>query len=279
MQRGGGPRPCRRAPCGPPRGQTGTAEAGGAPAPPPPPPLRGARSPVFGSGGACSFVPVPRVEMFMRPSGAWITVMTGLVSLISPSSTRPVSSGPSFSLTFPVSSLRNGSVPNRGSSAISRPLSVTAGSGSTAIDIERNFTGRPSACEALEAIRACTRGRSTRSGTRMSAATTSTTNAATAPTSHFTGRFTKRPRLRALDGRQPPRIRPHRTHERPELLELLRLPRARDHGTRRVVHRVVDERAGEIDGHEVLARLLPGLGDVDAPHVDRLHAVRLPRRA
>src|SRR2546429_8014876 len=251
--------------------------AGSAPPPAPvPPPPRAGRSPAFGSFGPA---PVPSVEMFMRPSAVWITVMTGFVSWTSPSSTRPVSSGRSLSRTLPVSSLRKGSLPNCGSSAISSPWSATAGSGRTEIDIERNFTGRPSACEALEAISACTLGVSTRNGTRMSAATTRTTTAATAPTSHFTGRLTRNLRLRALDGRQPPRVRPDRTRERPELLELLRRLRAGDHRARGVVHGVVDERAAEVDGHEVLARLLPGLGDVGTPEVHRLHAVGLPRRA
>ena len=214
------------------------AAGSAAPPPPVPPPPRGARSDAFGS-----FVPapVPSVEMFMRPSAVWITAMTGFVSLTSPSSTRPVSSGRSLSRTLPVSSFRKGSVPNCGSSAISRPCRATAGSGRTEIDIERNFTGRPSAWEALVAMSACTRGVSTRIGTRMSAATMSTSTAATTPTSHFTGRLTKDLRLRALDGRQPPRIRPDRAAERPEFLELLRRLRARHQRAAGIVDRVVDE--------------------------------------
>src|SRR5438105_4407521 len=106
--------------------------------------------------------------------------------------------------------------------------------------------------------------------------TTTSTGAATTPTSHFNARLTRlRRRSGALDGRQPPRIRPDGTGERPELLELLRRLRAVDQRARRIVHGVIDERAGEVHGDEVLTGFLPGLGHLAPPHVDPLHAVAL----
>src|SRR5262249_54149825 len=151
--------------------------------------------------------------------------------------------------------------------------------GRTETDIERNFTGRPSACDALDAMSACTRGVSTKYGTAMTAARTSKTTAATAPVSHFTARLTSSFRSGALDGREPPRIRPDRTAERPELLELLRRLGAGHDGAGGVVHRVVHERAREVHGHEILTGLLPGLRHLDPAKVHRLHVVGLARRA
>src|SRR5262249_15753412 len=126
---------------------------------------------------------------------------------------------------------------------------------------------------------ACTRGVSTRYGTAITAATTSTTSAATAPISHFTARLTTSSCSGALNGREPPRIRPDRPGKRPVLLELLRRLVPRDDGAGGVVDRVVHERAREVDRDEVLTRLLPGLRDLSPANVHRLHAVGLARRA
>ena len=80
---------------------------------------------------------------------------------MSPSSTRPVSSGSSRRRMRPVLSFRNGVVPNFGSSATSSSCSSTAGSGSTRTDTEVNFTGRPSVWLALLWMYAWMRGVST----------------------------------------------------------------------------------------------------------------------
>src|SRR2546425_5351251 len=96
-------------------------------------------------------------------------VMAGRVSVRAPNSMRPQSRGRTRSVSRPVSSLTNGAVPKWGSSPISSAYSSTAGHGKTAAEIDANLTGRPSACEAPDAIRVCMRGVSTANGTATSA--------------------------------------------------------------------------------------------------------------
>ena len=81
--------------------------------------------------------------------------------------------------------VRNGFVPKRGSSATSRFLSRTAGSGSTRTESAARRTGRPSACAAERAISDWTRGASTTYGTATAAARASTNRAATAAAIHL----------------------------------------------------------------------------------------------
>src|SRR5438309_1581221 len=217
--------------------------------------------------------------MFRTPSGFRISVMTGRFSVRSPNSTRPARSPRSFSASRPVSSFRKGAESNCGSSAISSSCSLTAGVGSTATETEANLTGRPSACDALERISAWTRGVSTTSGRASAAAITKRISAATTPTIHFEARVNAHPpeRLSGLDRRETPELRAHGAREGPVLFDVLRRLRAVDERAGRVVHGVVHERSGEIGRHPVLATLLPRFADLDAPELDLLDAVRLPR--
>src|SRR2546428_358508 len=157
-----------------------------------------------------------------------MSAMTGRSSTRSPNSTRPTGRGRTRSASRPVSSLRNGAVPNCGSSPTSSPCSSTAGRGKTTTETDANFTGRPSACDALDAISACTRGVSTTNGTATIAAIATTTTTTRTPTVHQRARITeeRRGRLRRLDRRQTPGVGSDRARERPVLLDVLPRPRA-----------------------------------------------------
>jgi len=84
-------------------------------------------------------------------------------------------------------------VPNCGSSATSSLCSSIDGSGNNATESDSNLTGRPTACAALPAIIAWTRGVSMRRGNAIAAMIVSTTITATRMPSHFKARFTARP--------------------------------------------------------------------------------------
>lgn len=130
----------------------------------------------------------PSDEMFMRPPRSWISATWGFSSTSSLNSTRPDSSGHTRSRKLPVATVRNGLAPKRGSSAIWRSFSLTAGSGNTETDTDANVTGRPSACVTVCEISACTRGVSTTYGMATAAAMTRTRMAATAAATHFSMR-------------------------------------------------------------------------------------------
>src|SRR2546425_11257894 len=121
------------------------------------------------------------------------------------------------------------------------------------------------------------RGVSTTRGTAMRATTNRTTTTPTTISSQVRSRLIAPRGSALLDRRQPEAARPHRPHERPVLLERLRLSvRALDDGAGGVVHDPVEHLADEIDGDEVLARLLPGLAHLGAPDVDARHAIGPP---
>src|SRR5437899_2438037 len=210
-----------------------------------------------------------------------MSAMTGRSSVRSPNSTRPPSRGRTRSASRPVSSLRNGAVPNSGSSPTSSPCSSTAGRGKTTTETDANFTGRPSACDALDAISVCTRGVSTTNGTATIAAIARTATTARTPTVHQRARITaeRRRRLRRLDRRQTPGVGSDRARERPVLLDVLPRPRAVHNAPARVVHRVVDERDGEVHRDPVLPALLPRLRHLGAVDPNLFDPVRLPRAA
>src|SRR5438128_1027995 len=247
------------------------------PAAPAPPPT----APPAPRPGRARDSAVPRLATFSWPSGFWMSAMTGRSSVRSPNSTRPPSRGRTRSASRPVSSLRNGAVPNCGSSPTSSPCSSTAGRGKTTTETDANFTGRPSACDALDAISACTRGVSTTNGTATIAAIATTTTTTRTPTVHQRARITeeRRGRLRRLDRRQTPGVGSDRARERPVLLDVLPRPRAVHNAPARVVHRVVDERDGEVHRDPVLPALLPRLRHLGAVDPNLLDPVRLPRAA
>src|SRR5262245_52775332 len=181
----------------------------------------------------------------------------------------------------PVSRVRNGVAPNCGSSATSSLWSSTAGRGNSLMDSDSNFTGRPIACVALPAIIAWTRGVSMSLGSAIAATISSTTTTAPIPMSHFMARLNAPPpeRLCGLDRRKPPGLRADRPREGPVFLDVDRRGRSLDHGTGRVVHRVVDERNGEVDRGPVLAALLPGFAHLGPPDSNPLDAVCATRAA
>ena len=123
--------------------------------------------------------------MFQWPCVSSMSAMLGSVRMTWVTSTRPARRARKPSRSVPFSSLRNGAVPNFGSSATSKPFSSTEGSGSARTAIPVKWTGRPRACEALLAISAWTRGVSTIWGRLTTAAIARTTIAATATRNHF----------------------------------------------------------------------------------------------
>src|SRR6266403_929505 len=143
----------------------------------------------------------------------------------------------------PVSSVRNGVVPNCGSSATSSLWSSIDGSGNRPTDSDSNLTGRPTACAALLAIIAWTRGVSISRGSATAATIVSSTTTATTMPSHFKARFNAHlpPRLCGLDRRQPPGLRADRAREGPVFLDLHGSGRPLHNRAGRVVDRVVDE--------------------------------------
>src|SRR5262245_14865566 len=126
------------------------------------------------------------------------------------------------------------------------------------------------------AIIAWTRGVSMSRGSAIAATISSTATTAPIPMSHFRARLNAPPpeRLRGLDRRQPPGLRTDGPREGPVLLELDRCRRSLDHRAGRVIHRVVDERDGEVHRSPVLAALLPGLGQLGPPDLNPLDPVR-----
>src|SRR5690242_10557397 len=118
------------------------------------------------------------------------------------------------------------------------------------------------------------RGVSTRYGTARTAMTISATSTTTRPSRTFTQRMPVVPlRSGVLDGRQRPGVGADGARERPELLEAFRTAPRASHHRAAGVERVVDEAAGQQDRDEVLAALLPGLGDLGALDLDALDAI------
>src|SRR5207247_499051 len=113
------------------------------------------------------------------------------------------------------------------------------------------------------------------------AATARTATTARTPTVHQRARITaeRRRRLRRLDRRQTPGVGSDRARERPVLLDVLPRPRAVHNAPARVVHRVVDERDGEVHRDPVLPALLPRLRHLGAVDPNLLDPIRLPRAA
>jgi teichuronic acid exporter len=82
--------------------------------------------------------------------------------------------------------------------------------------------------------------------------------------------------LGLLDRAQPEGARADRANERPVLLELHRLRAVPvEYASAALVRGVVEQARQEVDGHEVLSGLLPGLGDLGRAHRDVLEAVDL----
>src|SRR5262245_28556391 len=144
------------------------------------------------------------------------------------------------------------------------------------MDSDSNFTGRPIVCVALPAIIAWTRGVSMSLGSAIAATISSTATTAPIPMSHFRARLNAPPpeRLRGLDRREPPGLRADRAREGPVLLDVDGRGRSLDHGAGRVVHRVIDERNGEVHRDPVLAALLPGFAHLGPPDSNSLDAIR-----
>src|SRR5574337_315455 len=120
---------------------------------PPPAPEPGAFDALGSPVGAA-----PRLATFHRPTASWISSTRGRWSVSSANSTRREKSGPRRRPKRPSPTLKNGALPKRGSSATSRSLRTTAGSGRTEREREENFTGRPSAWVADWAISVWTCG-------------------------------------------------------------------------------------------------------------------------
>src|SRR5262245_3104884 len=210
-----------------------------------------------------------------------MSAMRGRCSVMSPNSTRPLRRGRSFRYTRPVSSVRNGAVPKCGSSATSSLCSSIDGSGNRPTDSDAHFTGRPTACAALLAIIAWTRGVSISLGNAIAAMIASTTRTPTMMPSHFKARFNAHPsrRLCGLDRRKPPGLRADRAREGPVFLDIHGRSGPLHDRTGRIVDGVVDERYAEVHRHPVLTALLPGLGHLGPADLDALDPVRPPRGA
>src|SRR5262249_61340862 len=90
-------------------------------------------------------------------------------------------------------------------------------------ETSENLTGRPRLWLTVVAISAWTRGVSTIRGTAMRATTNRTTTTPTPISSQVRSPLIAPRDSALLDGRQPEAARPDRPHERPVLLERLRI--------------------------------------------------------